>query len=126
MRRPRSRLPRSKLLVATAGLAALAGVVAAPQLLHGRVASALSSLAGADPRLLWLAGLGFAAGFVCTVGAWHTAFAAAGGRISPRQVGARLGIGSLVNSVAPAKVGDAVKIALCSKAIDGQGRIWTA
>ena len=31
----------------------------------------------------------------------------------------------MVNSFAPAKLGDAVKIALCSKAIDGPGRIWT-
>ena len=32
----------------------------------------------------------------------------------------------MVNSFAPAKLGDAVKIALFSKAIDAPGRIWTA
>jgi len=117
---------RSKLLVSAAMLAALAAVALAPQLLRGHVVSALSALAGADPRFLWLAGLAFTMGFVCTVGAWRAAFAAAGGRICPMQAAARLGIGALVNAFAPAKLGDAVKVALCAKAIDGPGRIWTA
>ena len=63
--------------------------------------------------------------FLATVGAWRAALAAAGGRICPRQAAARIGVGCMVNSFAPAKLGDAVKIALCSKAIDGPGRLWT-
>ncbi len=119
-------LPRSKLIVSGTALAALAALAAAPQLLRRPIGSAAASLGGADPRLLWLAGLGFALAFVCTIGAWRAAFAAAGGRICPRQAAARLGVGALVNSFAPAKLGDAVKVALCAKAIEGPGRMWTA
>jgi uncharacterized membrane protein YbhN (UPF0104 family) len=119
-------ISRPALLVSAVALAALAAVAALPQLLRDRVASALDAISGADPTWLWLAGLGFALAFVCGVAAWRAAFAAAGGRIPPGQAAARIGIGCMVNSFAPAKLGDAVKVALCARAIDGPGRIWTA
>ncbi len=107
-------------------LAALAAVAAMPQLLRDRVATALDAISGASPMWLWLGGACFALGFVCTVAAWRAAFAAVGAGICPLQAGARLGIGCLVNSFAPAKLGDAVKVALCARAIDAPGRMWTA
>ena len=93
---------------------------------RAHLTAAVASLRSADPRWLWLAAAAFVTGFACTVGAWTAAFRAAGARICPRQAAARLGIGSLVNCFAPAKLGDAVKIALCSRAIDAPGRLWTA
>src|SRR5438270_8425696 len=111
-------LPRPKLLLSALALLALAAVAATPQLLGGRVASAFAVLAGAERHWLLLGALGFAGGFLCTVGAWRAAISAAGGRICPIQAAARIGIGSMVNSFAPAKLGDAVKVALCAKAID--------
>jgi uncharacterized membrane protein YbhN (UPF0104 family) len=117
---------RSQLLLSLLGLAALAAVAASPHLLQAHVVSALSSLSDARPNWLVLAGAGFVAGFVCTVQSWRAALAAAGGRISPPQAGAGLAVGSLVNAFAPAKLGDAVKVGLCSRAIDGPGRLWTA
>lgn len=117
---------RSTLILSTVTLATLAVVAVMPQLLRNRVATALGAISGASPAWLWLGGAGFALAFVCTVAAWRAAFAAAGGRICPLQAGARLGIGCLVNSFAPAKLGDAVKVALCARAIDGTGRMWTA
>ncbi|MFL5952582.1 MAG: lysylphosphatidylglycerol synthase domain-containing protein [Gaiellaceae bacterium] len=119
-------LSRPTLIASAATLAVLAAVAAMPQLLRDRVAAAFDAISGADPAWLWLGGIGFALAFVCTVAAWRAAFAAAGGRIPPGQAAARLGIGCLVNSFAPAKLGDAVKVALCARAIDGPGRIWTA
>src|SRR5438067_6504203 len=119
-------LSRRQLLISTIALAALAGVAMSPHLLGSRVASAVSTLGGADQGWLFAATVGFLAAFACTVGAWRAGFAAAGGRISARDAAAALGIGSMVNSIAPAKLGDAVKIALCSRAIDAPGRIWTA
>src|SRR5437588_476740 len=104
----------------------LGGVAMSPHLLGSRVASALSALGGADHGWLLAASAGFVAAFACTVGAWRAGFAAAGGRISPRRAAAGLGIGALVNSFAPAKLGDAVKIGICSRSIDGPGRLWTA
>lgn len=119
-------LCRRQILVSTMALAALAAVAMSPNLLGGRVASAVSTLGAADHGWLFAATVGFVAAFACTVGAWRAGLAAAGGRICPRDAAAGIGIGSMVNSFAPAKLGDAVKIALCSRAIDSPGRIWTA
>jgi uncharacterized membrane protein YbhN (UPF0104 family) len=116
---------RSKLLVSAAALAVLTVLVVSAPLLRDRVVAALTSLTGASPHWLWLGVLGFVLAFACTVGAWHAALCAAGGRIGSKQVAARVAIGSLVNSFAPAKLGDAVKVALCSRAIDAPDRLWT-
>ena len=117
---------RSTIALSAAAVAALVAVIALPQAFGGHVSAAFGALA--DARRPWLAaGLaGFGLAFGCTVGAWRAALTSAGGRICPRQAAARLGVGSLVNSFAPAKLGDAVKIALFAKAIDAPGRLWTA
>jgi uncharacterized membrane protein YbhN (UPF0104 family) len=117
---------RPQLLVCAAAILAIALAAVFPGPARGHLTAAVGAMRGANPNWLGLAGAGFAAAFLCTVGAWAAAFGAAGGRICPRQAAARLGIGSLVNCFAPAKLGDAVKIALCSRAIDAPGRIWTA
>ena len=117
---------RRKLIVSAAALALLMGVAFSPQLLGAHVASAFESLRSAERHWLVLGAFGFVAAFACTVGAWRAALAAAGGRISPKRAAASLGVGSMVNSFAPAKLGDAVKIALFSKGIDAPGGIWTA
>ena len=122
MTTPRTRT--TALLSATA-VAGLAAAATSPHLLQGRVSSALHSLTGADQRWLAVAGVGFVLAFACTVGAWRAALAASGGEICPRQAAARLGVGALVNSFAPARLGDALKIALCARAIDAPGGIWT-
>ncbi|HEV2590513.1 MAG TPA: lysylphosphatidylglycerol synthase domain-containing protein [Gaiellaceae bacterium] len=119
------KITRSTLLGAGAALAALALLAAIPTLLGNRLHPALAAVAGGDRRWLAVALAAFAAGFVCTVLAWRAAFAAAGGRLCPREAAARLGIGCAVNSFAPAKLGDAVKVALCSQALDRAGRMWT-
>lgn len=119
-------ISRPALLLSAVTLAVLAAVAAMPQLLRARVETALDAISGANPTWLWLGGAGFALAFVCTVAAWRAAFSAIGARICPLQAGARLGVGCLVNSFAPAKLGDAVKVALCAQAIDAPGRMWTA
>ncbi|HUZ82801.1 MAG TPA: lysylphosphatidylglycerol synthase domain-containing protein [Gaiellaceae bacterium] len=119
-------ISRKKLLVSAAALALLLGVALSPQLLGAHVASAFESLRGAERHWLLVAAFGFVGAFVCTVGAWRAALAAAGERICPKRAAACLGVGSMVNSFAPAKLGDAVKIALFSKAIDTPGPLWTA
>lgn len=119
-------ISRSKLALSAAALLALVAVAATPGLLGGRVASAFDALTGAEQHWLALGAGGFVLGFVCTVGAWRAALGAAGGRIGSCRAAASIGVGSLVNSFAPAKLGDAVKIALCARSIDAPGRIWTA
>jgi uncharacterized membrane protein YbhN (UPF0104 family) len=119
-------LSRRQILVSTVALAALAGIAMSPRLLGGRVAAGLSELAVADRGWLLAAAAAFVGAFACTVAAWRAGFAAAGGHIGFRTVAAGLGIGSVVNAFAPAKLGDAVKVGICSRAIDSPGRIWTA
>jgi uncharacterized membrane protein YbhN (UPF0104 family) len=116
---------RSTLLASGTALAALALAVALLGLLGHRVTPVVTALARGNPDWLALAAAGFAAAFLSTVGAWRAAFAAAGARIPPHEAAARLGVGCLVNAATPAKLGDAVKVALCARAIDGPGRLWT-
>lgn len=119
-------LRTTKILISLALLAAVTAAVATPGLLGKRTADALNSLHGADPIWITVATLCFAAGFLTAVCAWRTALAASGSRISMRRGTASLGVGALVNTFAPARLGDAVKIALFSRAIDGPDPVWTA
>jgi uncharacterized membrane protein YbhN (UPF0104 family) len=116
---------RTSLAVSAAGLLALACTVAVPQLAQ-HVSPAFDTLGEASRPWLAVAALGFLAAFACTVGAWRAALASAGGTLCPKQAAARLAVGAMVNSFAPAKLGDAVKIGLCSRALSTPGRIWTA
>jgi len=117
--------PTFTLVLAGAAGAAALGATTLPLLGH-HLASALNVLADASRPWLALSFVTFLAAFACTVGAWRSALAAAGARLCPRQAAARLGIGSMVNSFTPAKLGDAVKITLCARAIDAPDRLWTA
>jgi uncharacterized membrane protein YbhN (UPF0104 family) len=115
---------RTQLVISAFALAVLGAVAMTPGLLGGRVSQAIATLGGANQGWLLLAIVGFVGAFACTVGAWRAGFAAAGGKISTQRAAAGLGVGSMVNSFAPAKLGDAVKIALLSRAIDAPGRLW--
>jgi uncharacterized membrane protein YbhN (UPF0104 family) len=120
------KLTATRIGVSIVLLAAVAAAAATPHVLGTRVAEALSVVRDADRGWLALAMLGFAAGFLAGVSAWRAALAASGGQISLVRGTASLGVGSLVNTFAPARLGDAVKIALFSRGIDGPERIWTA
>jgi uncharacterized membrane protein YbhN (UPF0104 family) len=117
---------RSKLWLSVGLLGAVLVAVAAPNLIRSHVAAALGALTDANRSWLVVAGTGFFGAFVCSVAAWRAAFGAAGAEIGRRDAGARIGVGSLVNAFAPAKLGDAVKVALCAQAFEQPGRMWTA
>jgi len=108
-----------------AAVASLAVMAAFPHLLGGPVSSALAALAGAERWWLLAGATGFVLAFACTVGAWRAALAAAGGRIGSRQAAARLGVGAMVNSFAPAKLGEAVKLALCAREVAAESKLRT-
>jgi uncharacterized membrane protein YbhN (UPF0104 family) len=124
---PKMRLSRPTFTLVLAGIAAAAalGVMTLP-LLGDHISSTLHVLADASRPWLAASFAGFLGAFVCTVGAWRSALSAAGARLCPKQAAARLGIGSMVNAFTPAKLGDAVKITLCARAIDAPDRMWTA
>jgi len=86
---------------------------------RGTVLRALSQAAGIQPGWVLVAGLGFATSLLCSAAAWHSGLRACGGRASNSDVAARYAVGSLVNSVAPAHLGGAVRIGLLSRTLCG-------
>ena len=106
-------------------LCALGAAVATPQLLGTRVGRALDTLGRADPRWLWIAGAAFTLSLVGSAGCWRSAIGLCGGKTSLADATARYGAGSLVNTFVPARAGDAVRLALFSRLVPGEGRLWT-
>jgi uncharacterized membrane protein YbhN (UPF0104 family) len=97
-----------------------------PELLGSEVRRALDGLSSARPIWLWLAGFCFLGSLVGSAGAWRSAIGLVGGRIGWLDAGARYGIGSLINSFAPARLGDVARLALFSRALDSDERLWRA
>jgi uncharacterized membrane protein YbhN (UPF0104 family) len=114
--------------IAAAGLSLLAivSLVAMPGLLARPFTRAVSALSGAQPLWLWASGGSFAIALVCSACAWRSALHLCGGRIGRLEAGARYGVGSLVNSVLPAHVGGAVRVALFSRGLAGSEPLLVA
>jgi uncharacterized membrane protein YbhN (UPF0104 family) len=119
------RAGRRGLAAAGGLLVMLAVLVATPQLLGSRVDAAVGSLGAASPTWLWLAGAGFLLSVLGGAGAWFSAIRMCGGRLSFGSACARYGVGSLVNTLVPARAGDAVRIGLFSRALPNRERLWT-
>jgi uncharacterized membrane protein YbhN (UPF0104 family) len=118
-------LRKGPFLACGLSLALLALAVASPQLLRDEVGEGIAGLDEASAAWLWVASGCFAASLVAVSGAWRMALRFVGSRIGLTDASARYGAGSLVNSLAPAKVGTAVRFALYARALDGEGRVWT-
>ena len=121
----RSRIGRRGFAAAGLLLLALLVAVATPQILGTRVARALDTVGTADPKWLWIAGLGFALSVLAAAGSWRCAIGLCGGRIGVMDACARYGAGSLVNTFVPARAGDAVRIGLFARALPNKDRLWT-
>jgi uncharacterized membrane protein YbhN (UPF0104 family) len=117
--------PSRRALIAT-GLVtvALAAVAGAPGLLGPQVSKAITDLGTAQPLWLWVAGAFFALALVSGAWAWRGAVALCGGETDRVDSVARFCTGSLVNSFAPAKLGEAVRLALFSRRIEGDDKLW--
>jgi len=116
----------SRRVLAAAGLLtiALAVVASAPGLLGTQVSKAITDLGTAQPVWLWVAGAFFALALVSGAWAWRGAVGLCGGETDHADSAARFCTGSLVNSVAPAKLGEAVRIALFARRIEGEDKLW--
>ena len=114
---------RRTIVVAGALTAALIVVATLPGLLGSDVTAALHQLEAAQPIWLWLAALGFVGSLAGSALAWRSALAAVGGRSGPLDAGARYGVGSLVNSFAPARLGDVIRVGLFSRTLPGDDRV---
>ena len=106
-------------------LAVLAVLAATPQLLGDRVADGIDGLSDASAGWIWVAALAFAASLVTSAGAWASALTRCGGSPTRQDATARYCTGSLVNALAPARIGTAVRFALFARVLPNEGRIWT-
>ena len=115
-------LDKRTILLAAAGMAGLAVLALMPQLFRDQLAESFAALEDANTGWLWLAGAAFLAALFCSASAWRAAT-----KLPDRlDAYARYGVGSLVNSFAPAHAGDAVRLALFAKASPGDHRVLTA
>ncbi len=119
-----SLLSRRSVLASTLMLAVIALAVTMPGLLGLRVGDALTGLEAARPAWLWAAAFSFLGSLVATASGWRSALSLCGGRLSRSDAAARYAIGSLVNSISPARIGEPVRLALFARALPGGDRAW--
>ncbi len=116
----------SKLLAAAVALTGIVLVVSRPDFLGDQAGRTVNAFSHANPWWIGAAFLAFAMGYVTYVGSWRASAFGLGIKLGFRPTLARLGIGSVVNTFAPARAGDAVKIALISETLEGPDKLWTA
>lgn len=113
-------------LIATAVPLALLGVVAAtPRMLGRQLVQAADTLGAASPGWLWLAVAAFLASTLCTVCSWRSAICATGSRIGRFDTATRYGVGCLVNTFAPASLGEGARVALLAQKVEGPNGFWS-
>lgn len=117
----RSLVPRRSLTAAVLFLA-VAGVVAG--LAQRQVGRAVGGLEHARPIWLWAAASCFVAGLLASSSVWRSALALCGGRLSRTDAAARYGVGSLVNGLMPVRIGEAVRLTLFARRLEGDDRAW--
>src|SRR5919199_1521584 len=126
VRKIRNRIGTRMLAVAGVACVVVLAVAATPQLLGSDVRRAFVGLEHAQPIWLWAAAAGFVGALLCNAWVWRSAILLVGGRIDRVRAVACYGVGSLVNTATPARLGDAVRIALFSRAFPrGSDRYWT-
>src|SRR6187399_2977952 len=106
-------------------IAALVAVVTLPGLLGDRVAEGVEGLGAAEASWLWLAAFAFGGSLFASASGWASALTRCGGTTTRPDSTARYCTGSLVNAVAPARLGSAIRFALFSRVLPNEGRIWT-
>jgi len=102
----------------------LVAFAATPRFLGAHLDQAFVGAGRARPIWVWLAGVGFICSLVGMAGAWRVALVACGARLNRRDACARYGVGSLVNTVAPYRLGDVVRVGLFSDVLHGSDRVW--
>ena len=118
-------LGKRHLAVFLGSVAALVALALTPQLLGDLVANGVAGLDEASAGWLWIAAAAFAASLVTSACGWQSALTRCGGTVSRTDASARYCTGSIVNALAPARIGTAVRFALFSRVLHNEGRIWT-
>jgi uncharacterized membrane protein YbhN (UPF0104 family) len=105
-------------------LVALAALILTPQL-GERISAGVDGVGDASAGWLWVAAAGFAGSLGAAACGWASALRRCSGETSPLDATARFCTGSLVNALAPARLGTAVRFALFARVLPGEGRLWT-
>jgi uncharacterized membrane protein YbhN (UPF0104 family) len=113
---------RRVLLSVSCLVLAAAATIALWPLIGPAVAHAAEGLGRISPELLILSGTLFAAAPIVCGLAWRDAIVRAGGHVGRVDACARYGVGSFVNSVAPAHLGDVVRAVLLLEKLPAGGR----
>ena len=104
---------------------ATAAVVLASLRAGPLVGQAISDAGSAEPSWIVGAGAGFLAAALASAGAWRAALRTCNGTIGLVDAASRYAVGSLVNTFVPARLGDAVRISLLSRAFESRDRLLT-
>jgi uncharacterized membrane protein YbhN (UPF0104 family) len=115
---------RRNLVAAGLFFGAVAVLAMQPGVLGHQVANAVKGVEDARPIWLWSAGFSFLASLLSTSFAWRATLALCGGEFSRTDAAARYGVGSLVNGLSPARIGEAVRVALFTYGLEGEDRGW--
>jgi uncharacterized membrane protein YbhN (UPF0104 family) len=124
----RAEFRRRRRSLAVTGLATFAFIAIAltPQLLGSQVGAAFERLDDASPTWLWLAALLVVVTLATWGQAWRHVIRSCGGEIGRADAAGRYAIGSAVNTLAPARLGDLVRIVLFSQTLENPERGWTS
>jgi uncharacterized membrane protein YbhN (UPF0104 family) len=102
-------------LVVAAVVAGLAG--------H-QVRGAVDGLEDARPIWLWAAAFCFVGSLLASSCVWRSALRLCGGRVTRADAAACYSLGSLVNGLTPVRIGEAVRLTLFARRLDGDDRAW--
>jgi uncharacterized membrane protein YbhN (UPF0104 family) len=116
---------RTRLALAALSTLAVLAVAATPQLLGSHVGSAFERLDDASPAWLWAAGFLVVVTLATWAQAWRSVIRSCGGEVGRADAVGRYAVGSAVNTLAPARLGDVARIALFSRKLDNAERAWT-
>jgi len=106
-------------------VAVLVALAMSPQLFGERVAAGFDGLSEASAGWLWLAAAAFGASLLASARGWMWSLTKCGGMTTHTDCAARYCTGSLVNALAPARIGTAVRFALFARTLPNEGRLWT-
>jgi uncharacterized membrane protein YbhN (UPF0104 family) len=117
---------RHAAVVSIAVLFALLALALAPHALGPVLGRAFAAFSAAHPVPLCLGCALFVASLLCSAGGWRAAVVRCDGRLGRSDAAAYYGLGSLASTLLPAGAGDAVRVALFSRALPSERRVWTA
>jgi uncharacterized membrane protein YbhN (UPF0104 family) len=86
---------------------------------------AIGDAGSARPSWVVVAGAGFLTAVLASAAAWRAALRRCNGTIGLVDTASRYAVGSLVNTFVPARLGDAVRISLLSRAFESRDRLLT-